>query len=149
MKLDKSTVIIGSLIILTLLGYLSIRSCYHMTDGNDIFKEIEKIEIYRPGEDSAYCQKWNDSIFNKKETIERFEKLMLNSNDYDGINKKVFPIYERIVMKVSTKEKDVKLNITFSGADQPVYIDVMWPEVYVDQRISFGMAKFLDSLCIN
>lgn len=149
MKLDKSTVIIGSLVLLGISVFLSIRSCYHLTDGNDIFKEIEKIEIYRAGEDSAYCQKWNDSIFNKKETIEQFEKLMINSNEYEGINKKVFPIHERIVLKVSTKEKDVKLNIKFSGANQPVYIDVMWPEVYVDERISFGMAKFLDSLCIN
>jgi hypothetical protein len=146
--MDKSSIIVGSLMLIIVLAYLSVRSFYHLSGGNDVFRNIEKIEIRNQEHDTLYCIQWCDSIFNQEENLRKFEKLMLNSNEYDGVHKKILPINEHLKLMIKTNAKEIEVDMQYAGPDQYVYLDIMWPGVNVDQRRSFGLAKFLDSLCL-
>lgn len=147
MEKNKSTIVFVTLILLVIMAFLSVKLVYNLTGENAIFEHIEKIEVMNPGKDSMFCSNWNDSIFNLESNLAAFEKCLVNSNEYQGVHKKVFPIHEELVLKIKTRDKVVNVKLIYAGPNQPVYFDVMWPRVYVDERRSYEMAKFLNSLC--
>lgn len=144
---SKPQIIIIGFILLVVAIFLSIRIIVRWNGMEEIFSDIQRIEIESLTYPKDTCAMINDSILNQEQNLKRLKTILVNSYDNGIGGKSVAKWQYYFHFKFFTSAKEFEANVYYYGKDLPSSIGVSRNGVSIAERNSRSLSLFLDSLC--
>ena len=144
---SKRQIILVGFILLIGAIFLSIRIIVRWNEMEEIFSEIQRIEIASSPYPNDTCAVINDSILNQERNLKRLKTILVNSYDNGMGGKGVAKWQYYFHFKFFTSAKEFEANVYYYGKDLPSSIGVSRNGVSIAERNSRSLSLFLDSLC--
>jgi hypothetical protein len=144
---SKPQIIIFGFILVIAAIFLSIRIIVRWNGMEEIFRDIQRIEMNSSPYPNDTCAMINDSILNQEHNLKRLKAILVNSYDVGIGGKSVGKWQYCFYFNFFTSTKECAAKVYYYGKDFPSVINIGCNGVSVAERNSRSLSTFLDSLC--